>query len=142
MLRILLAILAAFLGAKVLGWTVFIAHTPYPPSSIATLLASRIQEIRSRIKYGKRFERLDKTTPGISRSTFENMKKVIFQPIREVAPGAYAQKYKNVVKVVIKKDEIEWVIYEFRVNGRKIRVRVPKGQKPPTQEEVEHLVIR
>lgn len=60
-------------------------------------------------------------------------------PMRKIAPGVYAGEYKGYYVSTIKINEIEFLEYTFDVNGRKIKIKVPKGETPPSQETVEKM---
>ncbi|MEM4337155.1 MAG: hypothetical protein QXG86_04085 [Candidatus Woesearchaeota archaeon] len=60
-------------------------------------------------------------------------------PMRKIAPGVYAGEYKGYQVSTIKINEIEFLEYTFDVNGRKIKIKVPKGETPPSQETVEKI---
>lgn len=60
-------------------------------------------------------------------------------PMKKIAPGVYAGEYKGYKVSTIKINEIEFLEYTFDVNGKKIKIKVPKDQQPPSQEAVEKI---
>jgi len=77
-----------------------------------------------------------------SASTLKNMQEVAFQPLIKVSQGIYAQSKGNVLKITLKEEEIEWVEYRFKIDGKERIIKVPKDQKPLTQEEAEKIFMR
>ncbi len=60
-------------------------------------------------------------------------------PLTKVSQGVYAGE-KNDIKVIeIRTDEIDYLEYTFTVNGKEIKIKVPKGIEPPSQGVVESL---
>lgn len=58
-------------------------------------------------------------------------------PVKKVSQGVYAGE-KNDTKVYeVRSDEIEYLEQAFSVNGKEIKIKVPKGQEPPSQEFLE-----
>lgn len=50
--------------------------------------------------------------------------------------GIYAKSDANLSYVLIKEGEVEWAEYAFKINGKTVKVKVPKGEQPPTSEMV------
>ena len=68
-----------------------------------------------------------------------NVIEAINSPLQQVSKGVYAGE-KNDIKVYeIRTGEIEYLEYTFNVNGKEIKIKVPKDQEPPSQEVVETL---
>ncbi|MBW7960605.1 hypothetical protein H3C65_03900 [Patescibacteria group bacterium] len=60
-------------------------------------------------------------------------------PLKQVSKGVYAGE-KNDTKIIrVMVDEVEYNEYKFNIKGKEVIIRVPRGQKPPTQKEVESL---
>lgn len=60
-------------------------------------------------------------------------------PLTEVSQGVYAGEKNNIKVYEIRTGEIEYLEYTFNVNGKEIKIKVPKDQQPPSQEVVEKL---
>lgn len=60
-------------------------------------------------------------------------------PLRQVSKGIYARQKGTVSQTIIKDSEVELIEYEYNVNGKIVKIRVPKGQNPPPQNVVESL---
>ena len=58
-------------------------------------------------------------------------------PLKEISQGIYAGEKDSYQVYEVKVDEIDSTVYTFNVNGKQIKIRVPKDKQPPTQEEVE-----
>lgn len=53
--------------------------------------------------------------------------------------GVYAKTAPNMSSTEFKVDEVDWVEYSFTLkDDRTIKVRVPKGQAPPTSDVLEY----
>lgn len=71
--------------------------------------------------------------------TTQNIKDALNAPLKKVRQGVYAGE-KNKIKVYeIRMDELEYLEYTFNVNGKEIRIKVPKGQEPPSQDVMNSL---
>lgn len=58
-------------------------------------------------------------------------------PLTKVSQGVYAGEKDSYQVYEVKVDEIDSVVYTFNVNGKQIKIRVPKDKQPPTQKEME-----
>ncbi len=58
-------------------------------------------------------------------------------PLKKVSQGVYAGEKNNIKVYKIKMNEIDYLEYTFNIKGKEIKVKVPKGEQPPTQEEIE-----
>jgi len=133
-LKIIFVISLAFIISSYLDKNLFIAHTPHFNNPINSI-SKKIYELIYIAKFGEEGKKIIEASRFPSASTLENMKQVIYQPMVKFSDGVYAQIKGNVVKVTIKEEEIEWVEYTYNLkNGQKIKVKVPKGQTPPSKE--------
>lgn len=57
----------------------------------------------------------------------------------EILRGVEAAETPEGTIVNINPEEIEWIEYVFIVNGEEVKIKVPKGETPPNQEEVESI---
>lgn len=56
-----------------------------------------------------------------------------------IMKGVYAKSAPNMSSTEFKVDEVDWVEYSFTLkDDRTIKVRVPKGQAPPTSDVLEY----
>lgn len=56
-----------------------------------------------------------------------------------IMKGVYAKSAPNMSSTEFKVDEVDWIEYSFTLkDGRTIKVRVPKGQTPPTSDVLEY----
>jgi len=61
------------------------------------------------------------------------------KPLVPLTKGIYAKENNEVRYTEMKLDEIEMVEYVFNVNGKEIKIHVPKGQNPPPKYVLEKL---
>lgn len=84
---------------------------------------------------------VDSSTPAVAQQNFsftKEVEKALTTPLTQVSQGVYAGKNEEAKVYEIRVDEIDSVVYTFDVNGKEIKIRVPKDKQPPTQEEVEN----
>jgi hypothetical protein len=60
-------------------------------------------------------------------------------PLKTISKGVYGKTKENYSYTLIKVNEIEWKEYTFNINGKEIKIKVPKDQQPPSQKLVEAL---
>lgn len=60
-------------------------------------------------------------------------------PLNKVSQGVYAGERNNIQVYEIKSNEIEYLVYTFTINGKETKIKVPKDQQPPSQEQMEAL---
>ncbi len=60
-------------------------------------------------------------------------------PLKKVSQGVYAGETDNIQVYEIRSNEIDYLEYTFNVNGKEIKIKVPKDQQPPSQETVDAL---
>lgn len=60
-------------------------------------------------------------------------------PLHKVSQGVYAGEKNDIQVIEIRSNEIDYLEYTFNVNGKEIKIKVPKDQQPPSQEVMEGL---
>lgn len=125
-LKIAGVLVATYLLINFFARDIFIANTPRFRPNIDKVIAAKFGNVTSSVTqlavnlFGQTPER--------------QLKDVALQP---VAKGIYAKQKGAVSQTIIKDNEVEMVEYEYNVNGKIVRIRVPKGQNPPPQNIVE-----
>lgn len=77
--------------------------------------------------------------PGSFTLSKAKIEELMETPLKQVSKGVYAGE-KNDTKIIrVMVDEVEYNEYKFNIKGKEVTIRVPRGQKPPTQKEVELL---
>ncbi|MCS6956539.1 MAG: hypothetical protein NZM02_01680, partial [Patescibacteria group bacterium] len=96
---------------------------------------------QQKIKQQDNFTRQQFSNQGFSlNETPQEIKEVISKaPMKKIAPGVYAGEYKGYQVSTIKTNEMEFLEYIFNIRGKKIKIKVPKGQDPPNQKTVEEI---
>lgn len=56
-----------------------------------------------------------------------------------ITKGVYGKETEGVTYTVIKQNEVEWLEYIFIVDGKEFKIKMPKGQTPPTQQMIEQI---
>jgi hypothetical protein len=67
---------------------------------------------------------------------FNREKNIIF---KEISQGVKAAQTSEGTIVKIDSSKIDWLEYTFNVNGKEVKIKVPKDQQPPSQKLVEAL---
>lgn len=143
-IKIILVLVLSFLTVQYLQKDLFLANTPRLRLPIQTYLASKIGDLFVKIKeIASLFPTLPKefakkaSTYQLSQQTLDNIKKASLKPLNRIAAGTYAATEGNATVIEFKENEVEWIEYTYNLNGKEIKIRVPKGQAVPSQETVE-----
>ena len=78
------------------------------------------------------------TTQNIN-SLPQDVVEALNTPLKKVSQGVYAGQKNNIKVYEIRTGELEYFEYTFNVNGKEIKINVPKGQPPPSQEVMNSL---
>jgi len=68
-----------------------------------------------------------------------DVKDALNTSLSKISQGVYAGEKNNIKVYEVRTNEIEYLEYTFNVNGKEIKIKVPKDQQPPSQEVVEAL---
>lgn len=49
------------------------------------------------------------------------------------------EKKNNIQVYEVRMNEIDYLEYKFNVNGKEVKIKVPKDQQPPSQETIEAI---
>ncbi len=129
--KILGAVIVGYYMAELFNKHIFLANTPKIRNNLADYIASKFSESANLIV------NVVKNKKNISTFTFkEDLNKIPFETISQ---GVYAKGNGNITYVLIKTGEVEWLEYTFNINGKQIKIKVPKGENPPSQEIVEKM---
>src|SRR3989344_785836 len=120
-LKILLVLVSGFLVSKIAINEIFVASTPRIRQNLLKYIASRIPNL-VRFNDNKIAEHIEKTV-------FVNLSKGVYaKPLPK--GGSY---------ILIKENEIEWIEYNFDINGQQVKIKGLKGENPPPKEFVEKI---
>jgi len=124
---IIVFLLALFL-ANVGGNDVFIANTPNLRPNLGRHFLAKLNSLNqnTRLFIAKALNRLPE----------QKLKDI---PLQQFTKGVYAKEEGKYSYTVVHENEVDWIEYTFVVNGKNIKVKVPQGQEPPTQELLERL---
>ena len=56
---------------------------------------------------------------------------------KKIYQGVYAVTTNQYSGIEVRESEVEWIPYTYVVNGKEIKLRVPKGMQPPSQKEMD-----
>ncbi len=146
-LFILFTIILSFLISSFFIKNIFIANTPKINPFFASNISKKITlgYLSLKNKFGNRsinnIASNDKITPGTSnnfQATFD-IGKSLSIPLNKISTGIYAGERDDIKVFKVKTDEVDWLEYTFVVDGKEIKINVPKGELAPSQETVEEI---
>lgn len=134
-LKIIGVIVISFIVVKLGSNEIFIANTPkIRPDIFArvnVLISNNIGFI------AQLFNKNNKNLAEVEKRRVEEYLKDI--PLKIAAKGIYAKSRGNMSYTLIKENEVEWIVYTFNIKGKEIKIKVPKGQSPPSQDLLEKI---
>ena len=145
-LKIFLLLIAVFVISDFSIKNVFIAQSPKLNPFFAQNMIAKINNLWSKTISFIAFKNVPTQSPAPSsvvafnsNNVPKNVVEALSAPLTKVSQGVYAGE-KNGIKVFkIKLGELEYLEYTFTVNGKEVKIKVPKGQKPPSQKIVNAL---
>jgi len=140
-LKMIFGLVLSFFIASFLKNELFVGDTAYFKMPPYQYLVYKIKTGLYLAKYGQKAKEIMNKSYTPSALTLKNMQEVAFQPLIKVSQGIYAQNKGNVLRITLKEEEIEWVEYRFKIDGKERIIKVPKDQKPLTQEEAEKIFM-
>lgn len=78
-------------------------------------------------------------TEKIINSLPNNVVNLLSLPLTKISQGIYAGEKDNVQITEFRTGEIEFIEYLFNVNGKVIKIKIPKDQQVPTQKEIDQV---
>lgn len=142
--KIVLILIISFIITGFFKNNVFIANTPKINSNFPKNLIAKTESLFFKTKNllanlfinKKESELAGLKIPSQFQKTYNEMEKI---PFKLVANGVYAKAKDNLIVTEIRINEVEWVEYSLNINGKQVRIKVPKGESPPPQTAVEKL---
>ena len=133
--KFFLAIFLSIFFSNLLIKNVFIANSPKIRPTLGYYLAQKFfpKDLSNKINR-KNNVNIEKTQNNDL--IFSQINKNNFIPINK---GVYASDLKKGSYLLIKEKEVEWIIYTFTINGKEIKIKVPKGESIPNQKVLEEL---
>lgn len=125
---------------------VFLENSPRLNPFIAQNMMEKINEFGSKTtsliaSKGNIFNFLGatKSSFGLIKDLPQKTLAVMNTPLKQVRQGVYAGEMDNIQVYKIRSNEIDYLFYTFTINGKEVKIKVPKGVEPPSQEVVEAL---
>jgi len=151
-IKTLLIILISYLTSILLIQNVFLANSPEIRPNLGVYLASKVKNtfnrlggnLASLIKFPKNLSLNSITNRGSSTgsTTSSNntvVEKLKNQPSNVLTKGVYAKTEGGNTLIEIDTSQIDFVEYTFNVNGKEIKVKMPKDQPTPPAQVLEKL---
>lgn len=82
-------------------------------------------------------DKLNTSQPNSFSLSEAQINNILEAPLKKVSKGVYAGEKDGYQVYKIDTDELGYITYTFIVNGKEIKVKVPSGQQPPSQQDVE-----
>ncbi len=115
-IKIGIALITSFIVSSIISNELFIAQTPHLRSNLGKYFAGKI---------------IGFTDNLISLIPFHSQVRT--------ASGIYTKSDSNQDFTIVREKEVEWQEYTFVIKGKTVKVKVPKGEPPPTKEMVEKV---
>lgn len=128
--KLILVILVSFYISSFLKDHIFFVGTP----KLKPFITERFLKYLSSLG-----EKKEKNIVLEQKETIAQNDKESFYPISK---GIYAKEVKGGKVILMKENEIDWKIYEYEINGKKISIKVPEGEDLPSREVVEEVFSR
>lgn len=132
------AIILAVIVTKLITNNVFIADTPQIKPNLDKVIAINLDSLIN----DNIIARAIKGKPAIAEKV-EKHNQLLQQfsniPFQQVSKGVYAKNDDKTVVIEYRFGEADWLEYTFTINGKEIKIRVPKDEKPPSKEFLEKV---
>jgi len=139
-IKIILVIITAFLTVNFVTKGIFIAGTPKPNPFFTKNFIAKINNLFLNLKSNEIPSHLVNKKGVINKDPLpQDIVDIINNSMSKVTTGVYAGEKENIGIYQYKPDEIIWEEYSYVVNGNEKKIKVPKGQEPPSQEVVGKL---
>lgn len=139
-LLLVLALLFSYGISVGLTKEVFVANSPTIRPDLQNHLVARVASLfvsqQALAQSNSQKTIIFNNNDTIKQQLAERLQKVESVPLKSVAPGVYAKSAGDVQVTEIRMSEVNWKEYTFNVNGREIKIRVPEGQIPPSEDQV------
>jgi len=132
--KFFLAILISIAISNFLIKEVFIANSPIIRPNLGKYLSNKFlpKDLFDKINKNNNNVEDIKNNNINENLVFSKIDKKNFVPLSK---GVYANNFeKNARYVVISNDQVDWVEYTFEIEGKKVKIKIPKGQPTPTQD--------
>ncbi|HLL60887.1 MAG TPA: hypothetical protein VK338_04175 [Candidatus Nitrosocosmicus sp.] len=129
-IKILIALVFAYFIGSFVNNEIFIADSPTVRPNLRGHFIAKIDSFA------------EKRAPFLAKWIYNfktSEEKLANTPFTVLTKGVYAKSATNIAYIEYKKDEIDWLEYTFIVKGKEVKINVPKGQNPPSQEIVENF---
>ncbi|MCX7956158.1 MAG: hypothetical protein N2593_03610 [Patescibacteria group bacterium] len=145
-LKIILILSITLIISQIVGNTIFLAGTPLIRKNLNIYIVKHINSIFSKINTNFfSFNLFNKTNKNQLSNQQSVTKNIIIQeqniPFKELSKGIYAveDKKSNIKKIEYRLDEIDWVEYTFNINGKEVKLKIPKNQPTPPIKILEQV---
>lgn len=122
-LKIFIVLTLSYLASGLLVRNAFIANTPRLRQDFGPYISLKFTNFFAGLFKSKQF-------PEVALQS---------QPLQLVSKGVYAKSDGTNSYTLIKVGEVEWVEYTYNIDGKEIKIRVPKGQKQLSQEQIRDI---
>jgi hypothetical protein len=140
--KIIGAMALAFFAVNTVAPEVFIANSPKIRPGLDRAVALRINTLADEGK-----DLIARITSFGQKSNYEQQtqqynaqrEKLQSIPFTPVGKGVYAKSDNETTVVELRLGELDWLEYTYMINGKEVKIRVPKDVEPPKQELLEKI---
>jgi uncharacterized membrane-anchored protein YhcB (DUF1043 family) len=134
--KIVLALIAAFLVMSTLTGSVFVNNTFQVNQNFITQIKNKLENGKEKVSVF--FAKVFNKQSNIPVSD-ERLQKLYALTATKLVPGVYARKDSSYEVIDLVDSEVNWIQYTFVVNGKEIVINIPEGQSPPPQEVIDRM---
>lgn len=145
-LKILVIVVVSFFVSSFANREIFIANSPKLDPNATKNLSYRVKNLFDSSYYiSLLFSKPDKSAP-IAKEQLDSLRKeinlviteqILNNSLKSISKGTYAKETPEGDYYIFNDEETEWIEYTYNVRGKKITVKVPKGENPPSQDQLE-----
>jgi len=132
-IKIFLVLLFSFLFSSFLIKNVFIANSPKIRPYLGNYFAFKIKDLF------KNFSNLAFYGLSSRQATNTTIEKLKNKPPIPIGKGVYARIDNKDALIEINLEGVDFIEYTFTINGKEVKIKVPKGEPTPNQKVLEAL---
>lgn len=146
-LKIVLLLGAAFIISDFSIKNVFLANSPSINPYAGQNMMAKVSSLWSNTKLNLialsgglfNFSGTAGNSSGLIKDLPQKTLDAMNAPLKKVSQGVYAGERNNIQVYEIRSNEINYLVYTFTINGKEVKIKVPKDQQPPSQAQMEAL---
>lgn len=140
--KILIVLVLGLVAVRILVPEIFLANTPRIKPNLDKYIAFRVNNLLERGNnfiariFNRKSEPSQEQLVQTVQTAEDSLKNI---PFKQMTKGVYAKSNNNISYTIVRDNEIDWVEYSFDIKGKQVKIKVPRGEQPPSQETLESL---